>query len=144
MNERTLLCKLHRYRVRGKASDWLGSYLTSRVQCVWYKGLHSKLCDDTCGVLQGFIINDLPDEVIYSKSIIFAVDTDLLSSSGNVQSFQWKMQKLSCELFRSSLKQISNPQISRIVSIYDRISNIFTNEHLLTPPLTDRHGNNLY
>ncbi len=93
INHITLLYKLQHYGVRGLALEWFRSYLTGRKQYVSFKGKNSSKMDITCGVPQGsvlgpllFIIytNDLPNSLLYSKSILFADDTTLFCSSPNI------------------------------------------------------------
>lgn len=81
-----LLAKLHHYGVRGVALKWLQNYLTDRNQYVEFKGTKSRSQPVTCGVPQGsvlgpllFIIymNDLPNALTHSSSILFADDTTI-------------------------------------------------------------------
>jgi hypothetical protein len=94
INHEILLNKLYCYRIRGIAFDWFKSYLKSRKQYVHYNGCNSNQMPMTCGVPQGsvlgpllFIIymNDLPDCLQYSKSILFADDTTVYQSGSNVK-----------------------------------------------------------
>ena len=86
---------LHKYRfygVRGVALEWFRNYLSGRCQYVSYYDMNSASRDVTCGVPQGsvlgpllFIIytNDLPKSLSHSKSILFADDTTIYSTSQN-------------------------------------------------------------
>ena len=92
INHDTLLKKLQHYGVRGKALEWFTNYLTKRQQYVRYHEIDSVLQEMVCGVPQGsvlgpllFIIymNDLPNALRHSKSIIFADDTTIYLSSNS-------------------------------------------------------------
>jgi hypothetical protein len=92
INHNTLLNKLQHYGIRGVALDWFGSYLYKRRQFVSFQNTNSSELEITCGVPQGsvlgpllFIIymNDLPNALQYSKSILFADDTTIFYSSEN-------------------------------------------------------------
>ncbi len=85
-----LLKKLKFYGVRGQALDWFTSYLLDRQQYVSIDGHDSNKSHIKCGVPQGsvlgpllFIIytNDLPSNLSYCKSILFADDTNLFKTS---------------------------------------------------------------
>lgn len=94
-----LLYKLEWYGVRGRALDWFRNYLSDRTQ---YVHLSNKTGTETNsvprtlthGVPQGSIlgpllfliyINDLPNSLNSSTSILFADDTSLYKSSSNIR-----------------------------------------------------------
>jgi len=88
-----LLKKLEFYGIRGRALEWFSSYLHDRKQYVSIDGHDSIKYPIKCGVPQGsvlgpllFIIytNDLPVNFRYSKSILFADDTNIFKSSKNL------------------------------------------------------------
>jgi hypothetical protein len=88
-----LLKKLKFYGIRGKALEWFTSYLLNRQQYVSIDGHDSNKSSITCGVPQGsvlgpqlFIIytNDLPTNLSFCKSILFADDTNLFKTSKNL------------------------------------------------------------
>ena len=97
MDHELLLNKLFHYGIRGKANDWLRSYLTNRKQHVVVSGIQSFEEIVKCGVPQGstlgpllflIYINDLHHA--FSKSIIhhFADDTNLIFASKNTGTFE--------------------------------------------------------
>ena len=85
LNHDILLAKLDHYGIRGKALDWMRSYLNGREQYVELNGLTSNTLPICTGVPQGSIlgpllfiiyINDLPSATKL-KTIIFADDSKL-------------------------------------------------------------------
>ena len=100
INHKVLLYKLSHYGVRGVALEWFRSYLTDRKQFVTYNGTESEHAFTTCGFPQGSILgpllfliytNDLPNALKFSKSILFADDTTVFYSCGNIQELQTKI-----------------------------------------------------
>lgn len=86
LNHNVLLEKLDHYGIRGKANDWIKSYLTGREQYVELNGFKSAKLPIVTGVPQGSIlgpllfllyINDLP-AASDLKSVMYADDTSLL------------------------------------------------------------------
>ncbi len=91
INHNILINKLEHYGIRGKALDWITSYLTNRKQYVNYNEHQSTLLPITIGVPQGSIlgpllfliyINDLPSTT-KTKLIMFADDTSIILESDN-------------------------------------------------------------
>ena len=83
-----LLSKLYHYGIRGKANDWLRSYLTNRKQLVSINGFNSKELSMEFGVPQGSVlgpllflvyINGIHATLKYSTTRLFADDTSLLN-----------------------------------------------------------------
>ena len=81
-----LLVKLENLGIRGLALKWLRSYLTQRLQYVFYNGAASREKTIMCGVPQGGIlspllfllfINDIVNASSVAKLILFADDTNL-------------------------------------------------------------------
>lgn len=109
MNHSKLLNKLNFYGVRGKALDWIASFLRDRKQCteitkldgsghaILKKTYRSTFKTNDVGVPQGSVlgpllfllyVNDLPDSTCHG-CIQFADDTTLLIKSNNINSFEY-------------------------------------------------------
>ena len=92
-----LLRKLDHYGIRGTAKDWFNSYLTNRVKFVSINGFNSTEEVMKFGVPQGSVlgpllfliyINDLHISLKYSKTRLFADDTNLLIKSKSLKQLQ--------------------------------------------------------
>ena len=59
VNHKILLKKLYAYGIRGSILKWLDSYLSDRLQYVYYNGSESNSDSITCGVPQGSILGPL-------------------------------------------------------------------------------------
>ena len=93
INHDILLDKLKFYGIRGPVLEWFRSYLDQRKQYVEYLNCNSNTMSITCGVPQGSVLgpllfliymNDLPDCLKSTNSILFADDTSLYKSSKNI------------------------------------------------------------
>ena len=106
IDHKILLNKLYHYGLRGKANDWIKSYLEHRKQYVKIENVESDYMDVVCGVPQGSIlgpklfilyINDMCNVTKYLKFILFADDTNLFCSGHDIN----KLSKMvSDELYK--------------------------------------------
>ena len=97
VNHEIILKKLYRYGIRGKMHDWFTSYLTDRLQFVSILGIDSDKLTIQHGVPQGSVlgpllfllyINDIHNAINYSKTYLFADDTNLLNINKNFKKMQ--------------------------------------------------------
>ena len=88
-----MLRKLEFYGIRGIALQWFKHYLSGRKQYVMHNNTQSSMQYITCGVPQGSVlgpllfliyINDIPNCLKHSKSIVFADDTTIFTSCNNM------------------------------------------------------------
>ena len=102
-----LLSKIWNIDITGKIWLWIREYLTNRVQHVSINGCNSAILPVLSGVPQGSIlrpllflifINDLPQYVRHSLTLLFADDTKCLSPISSI---------LDCQLLQSDLDQLS-------------------------------------
>ena len=93
VDHQILLNKLFKYGIRGKANDFVKSYLNNRMQYVDLNGTTSELRKIECGVPQGSIlgpvlfilyVNDMHCCSHLLKLFLFADDTTILYSAKNV------------------------------------------------------------
>ena len=98
-----LLNKLQHYGIRGKANDWLRSYLGNREQYVTIDGKESSKKYLKFGVPQGSIlgpllfiiyINDIPGILKLAKFILYADDANIILTGENMQEIEEKFTKL--------------------------------------------------
>ena len=102
-----LLTKLHKCGISGRLLKWFHAYLTDRVQCVCINNQLSNFLPVTSGVPQGSIlgpllfaiyINDLPDCIGSSRSLLFADDTKCfrtISRCSDISLLQQDLNQLS-------------------------------------------------
>jgi hypothetical protein len=90
-----LLSKLMHYGFRGIVLNWFKSYLSNRMQYVYYNGSKSRHQQLLCGVPQGSIlgpllfimyINDIVNTSSILDFVLFADDTTILYSHDNISS----------------------------------------------------------
>ena len=99
-----LLSKIWNISITGNVWLWIREYLTNRVQHVSINGCNSAILPVLSGVPQGSIlgpllfINDLPQYVRHSLTLLFADDTKCLSPISSI---------LDCQLLQSDLDQLS-------------------------------------
>ena len=93
VNHNIMLRKLEFYGIRGIALQWFKHYLSGRKQYVMFNNTQSSMQYITCGVPQGSVlgpllfliyINDIPNCLKHSKSIVFADDTTIFTSCNNM------------------------------------------------------------
>ena len=92
-----LSSKLHLYGLTGVSHKLFSSYLDNRTQKCVVNGSLSECCTLKCGIPQGIIlglllfllyINDLPNCLSHSVPRMYADDTHLTYSNGNIHSVQ--------------------------------------------------------
>ena len=92
-----LLSKLNIYGITGVSHEWFFSYLDNRSRKCVLNGSLSECCTLKCGIPQGTIlgrllfllyINDLPNCLSHSVPRMYADDTHLTYSNGNIHSVQ--------------------------------------------------------
>ncbi|KAJ8017557.1 hypothetical protein HOLleu_44948 [Holothuria leucospilota] len=100
VNHDILLNKLKVYGCSNHALTWFTSYLSDRKQSVQIKNMLSKCSDIKIGVPQGSIlgpllftlyINDLPNVLRYGRVDMYADDTTLSVSGGNINDIERKL-----------------------------------------------------
>ena len=97
VNHKILLDKLEMYGIRGVPLKWFASYLTDRKQYVDLGGVKSTEQTMLCGIPQGstlgplmflIYINDLPNSSDKLSFKIFADDTNVFASSGDLRTLE--------------------------------------------------------
>jgi len=128
-----LLNKLKHYGIRGTCLKWLNSYLSNRTQYVKINKTKSIIQEINCGVPQGsvlgpllFIIytNDIPNQLQFTRTILFADDTTIYCSNTNLNNlyqdinhdldvlYDWfKANKLSLNISKTNYMIFSNNSI---------------------------------
>ncbi|CAK1580698.1 unnamed protein product, partial [Parnassius mnemosyne] len=116
VDHKLLLYKLEKYGIRGKAHDWLESYLTGREQCVEVAKIQkgnkitsrSRLQNNKYGVPQGSVlgpflfliyINDLPN-VTDHETVLFAYDTTVIIKCKDRNNYENEISIVLDKIFR--------------------------------------------
>ncbi len=95
VDHKILLHKLHLYGIKGIALNWFRSYLSNRKQYCWVNDHLSHPQEMVCGIPQGSIlgpllfliyVNDLPNCLKHTRCNMFADDTQINTSSNNIDS----------------------------------------------------------
>ena len=96
-----LMKKMERMGVRGRAMDWINSYLSNRKQFVVIDNNRSENLDILCGVPQGSVlgpllfilyINDIVKVSEKLKLVLFADDTNVFCSGKNIDEMLKELQ----------------------------------------------------
>jgi hypothetical protein len=112
LNLKVLLSKSNSYGIRGVANLWFESCLSNWKQCVEINSMKqgtyvSNTREIAHGVPQGLIlgpilfllyVNDLPSNIMGSKLVVFADDTNILVSGENLNTLQYKLNSVMEEL----------------------------------------------
>jgi hypothetical protein len=112
LNHKVLLSKLNSYGIRGVTNLWFESYLSHQKQCVEINSMNQGTYVSTTreiarGVPQGSIlgpllfllyINVLPLNIMGSKIVLFADDTNILVSGEDLNTLQYKLNNVMKEL----------------------------------------------
>ena len=144
IDHKILLSKLYHYGLRGKANNWIESYLQCRKQYVSLDNCESDCMDVVCGVPQGSIlgpklfipyINDMCRVSDCLKSILFADDTNLFCSGYDINKLseivteelkklkEWfAVNMLSLNVSKTNYMVFSNSKCTRDINIH--ISNV--------------------
>ena len=156
VNHSILVNKLNHYGIRGKALEWLYSYLNEREQCVPIGNTKSNIEKITCGVPQGSVlgpllfllyINDIPNSSSVLKFHLFADDTSIFFSHKDIKKLQdvlnqelnnvseWlKANKLSLNVKKSNVLLFRAKNASK-----EKLINIMINNE----PLEEKHIQNI-
>ena len=108
LNHKVLLSKLNSYGIRDVATLWFESYLSYWKQCMKINSVKQGIYVSTTrkiehGVPQDSIlgpvpcslyINDLPLNIMESKTVLSADDTNILVSEANTNNLQYKLKNV--------------------------------------------------
>ena len=92
INHQILMQKLPHFGINDKTCNWVQNYLENRKQKCTVNGRTSCVRDITCGVPQGSIlgpllfllfVNDMDQDLIHSKVLLYADDTVLYASNNH-------------------------------------------------------------
>ncbi len=107
INHSILISKLERYGIRGLVLHWVKSYLSNRKQFVKLGESSSSCLDIACGVPQGSVlgpklfilyINDICKVSKTLKLVLFADDTNIFCSGGDLKELLGRITTEMCKL----------------------------------------------
>jgi hypothetical protein len=112
LNHKALLFKLNSYGIRGVANLWFESYPLHWKQCVEINSTKQGICVLTkretghgvpqgsilCPILFSLYINDVLPNIMGSKIVLVADDTNILVSDENINNLQYKLNNVTTEL----------------------------------------------
>ena len=122
-----LLKKFEHYGIRGKASQWINSYLHNRMQFVSIDGTDSKTRHMQYGVPQGGILgpllsiiykNDIPNVSQIAKFILYADDANIIITWNNITEVDAQLYVICVKFSSNGLTLMASALTSRQLNIW--------------------------